>query len=359
MRSLAVYTLLVTAFATSAFSFGYYDSVTRGTMIQGLSPSTTALGSVRALGVQEPAGIFFNPAQTAVLPFGVQLAGSSIQWSEQVIQSDVEKMTRTYLTYDNGTAVIVYPAGMFVIGAGIAKVGEFGYEGSHTVYDDPDDPETGVAVLYADGAQWETLGSVSAMITDKMSAGFSAGMRSVHADYSYSFNSHQFLIPDSSSAWSVDDQEFAWHAGVAINGEMFDSGVSYSSETDYMDDIVAFGASALAPHLKNATVGFEAQVASPLDHNRFTGDLFVKMPFNDLMNAQISVSFDDNRVASRAGLGFGIGFGLRLGRVDIGAGLLNRFRSRKNTAFPSEQSDRVDDSFTMISLGVSSFFGNP
>jgi len=359
MRTLAVYALLVAVFATSALSFGYYDSVTRGTMIQGLSPATTALGSVRALGIQEPAGIFFNPAQTAALPFTAQLAGSSIQWAEQVIQTDIDKKARTYMTYDNGTAAIVYPAGMFVVGAGIAKVGEFGYEGSHTVYDDPDDPETGVAVLYADGAQWEMLGSVSAMITDKMSAGISAGMRSVHADYTYNFNSHECLIPDSSSVWSVNDQGFAWHAGVAIDGEMFDSGVSYSSETDYMDDIIAFGASALAPHLKNTTVGFEAQIASPLDHNRFTGDMFIKMPLNDDLNTLVSVSFDDNRVASRAGLGFGLGFDLRLGRFDIAAGLLNRFKSRKNTAFPSEQSDRVDDSFTMITLGVSSFFGNP
>ncbi len=359
MRTLAIYTLLVGVFATSAFSFGYYDSITRGTMIQGLSPATTSLGSVRALGVQEPVGVFFNPAQTAALPFGVQLTCSSIQWSESVIQTDVEKMVRTYLTHDNGAAAIVYPAGIFVVGAGIAKVGEFGYEGSHTVYDDPDDPEIGVAVLYADGVQWETLGSVSAMITDKMSAGISAGMRTVHADYAYIFNSHEYLIPDSSSVWSVDDREFAWHAGIALDGEMFDSGISYSSETDYMDDIIAFGASALAPHLKNTTVGLEAQIASPLDHNRFVGDMFVKMPFNTKLNALVSVSFDDNRVASRAGLGFGLGFDLRLGRFDLAVGLLNRFKSRKNTAFPNEQSDRVDDSFTMLTLGVSSFFGNP
>lgn len=353
MKNTAIYFAIIAIMVTQAFGFGYYDSITMGTIVPGLTPSTTALGSVRALGVSEAAGIFYNPAQTASLSTDIQLAGSSIQWTERVIQTDIEKTTRTYMTNDNGTAVLVYAAGSFVIGAGIAKIGEFGYEGSHTVYDDPDDPELGVAVLYADGSQWETLAGVSTVICGQLSAGISGGVRTVRADYHYEFNSHQFLVPDSSSFWSAEDQAFAWHAGLAVDGEIFKSGLSYSSETDYMDDIIAIGASAFAAHLRNTTVGFEAQVASPFDNNRFMGNLFCQTPLTERMNALTSVSFDDNRVANRAGLGFGLGCDFRINRFTFGAGLLSRFKARKNSAFPNEQSDRVDDSSTMFSLGIS------
>jgi hypothetical protein len=358
VRIFSVYLMLVAVLATSAYSFGYYDSITKGTIIPGLTPSTTALGSIRSLGIPEAAGMFYNPAATAALPLSLQLSGSSIQWAERVIQSDIELMLRTYQANNNGTVAFVCPAGPFVVGGGIAKTGEFGYTGSHTVYDDPDKPKLGVAVLYAAGSQWETLGSISASINSKLSAGVSGGVRMAEADFSYEFNSHRFLVPDSSATWSVSGKEFAWHAGVVLDGEMFDSGISYSSKTEYMDDIVAIGASAFAPHLRDITVGFEARITSPLDHNRFLGDLFMKMPMNNTLNAMVSISFNDNRVASRAGFGFGIGFNFRLNRFDLGIGMLNRFRSRKNTAFPGEQSDRVDDSATMICLGVSTVFGN-
>lgn len=358
MKTFIFCSSVIAILATQAFGFGYYDSTTKGSIVPGLTPSTAALGSVRALGVTEAASIFYNPAQTAFLPSGIQLSGSSIQWTERVIQSDIEKTVRTLMTNDNGTAAAVYPVGPIVIGAGIAKIGEFGYEGSHTVYNYPDSPELGVAVLYANGSQWETLASISTVISGKLSAGFSGGVRMVNADYHYEFNSHQLLIPDSSAYWSVEDQTFSWHAGLAVGGELFKSGVSYSSETDYMDDIIAFGVSALAPHLKNTTVGFEIQIASPLDHNRFMGNLFFQMPLTGKMNALTSVSFDDNRVANRAGLGFGLGFDFRLNRFVVGGGLLSRFKARKNTAFPNEQSDRVDDSSTMFSLGISCLLGN-
>lgn len=358
MKTFAITSAVTAILVSQAFGFGYYDSITKGSIVPGITPSTTALGSLRALGVTEAASIFSNPAQTATLSADIQLAGSAIQWSERVIHSDVEKTVRTFMTIDNGTAVVVYPAGPFVIGAGIAKIGEFGYEGAHTVYDDLEDPELGVAVLYAEGSQWETLIGVSSVIKGSLSAGISGGFRTVNADYRYEFNSHQFLIPDSSALWSIEDQEFAWHAGLALDGEIFKSGVSYSSETDYMDDIVAFGVSAVAPHLNNTLVGFEAQINSPLDHNRFMGNMFFQMPLTEKMNALSSVSFDDNRVANRAGLGFGLGFDLRLNGFTLGGGLLSRFKARKNTAFPNEQSDRVDDSSTMFSIGISCLLGD-
>ncbi len=358
MKNFLFFSAIITILVGQAMGFGYYDSVTKGTMIPGISPSTTALGSLRALGIQEAAGIFYNPAQTASLSTSLQLAGSSIYWAERVINSDIEKTVRTYLTADNGTAAFVFPAGSFVFGAGIAKVGEFGYEGSHTIYDKPDEPEIGVAVLYAEGSQWETLASVSTVVYGRLSAGFSGGVRMVNAEYQYDFASHQFLIPDSSAYWTVEDKEFAWHAGLALDGDVFKSGVSYSSETDYMEDIIAFGGSALAEHIKNTIVGFEAEIVSPFDQNRFLGNLFFQMPLTENMNVLSSVSFDDNRVANRAGLGFGLGCDLHVNQFTFGAGLLSRFKSRKNTAFPNEQSERVDDSSTMFSIGMAYSFSD-
>ncbi len=347
--------LFVSIFIPQAFGFGYFDSIHSGTIMPGVSPASTALGSLRSLGVKEPVSMFLNPAQTANLSSMVQISGASIHWQEKVIESDIDKTVRTFVTNGNGSFAFILPVGEVTMGAGLAKIGEFGYEGIHTLYDDPEDPELGVVVLYADGAQWESVGQISALITEQFSVGFSAGLRMVKADYEYYFNSHQFLLPDSSAAWSIEDKEFAWHGGLAYSGDMFHSAASYSSKTDYMYDILAFGGSALAPHLNNTIVGFEAQVSSLTDDSKFLGNVFFKTSLTQEVLALVSVSFDDNRVANRAGLGFGLGIEATYDKFAFSGGILNRFRSRKNTAFPAEASDRVDDSFTALSLGFTYF----
>lgn len=358
MRFLTGLTAILVLYSTQALGFGYFDAMTKGTVLGGFSPYTVALGTVRAVGASEPASMFTNPAQLASHPFTVQLSGSSISWAERVIESDVDKTLRTLMTNNSGMAAVVYPAGGITIGAGIARVVEFGYDGMSLIYDDPDDPEIGVAILDSEGSQIEVMGSVSMVISGPLSAGFSGGSRLTSVEYQYDFCSYHFLIPDSSYSWVKENSEFAWHAGLSLNGDIFKSGISYSSETLYMEDIIALGGSAFAEHLKKATVGFEAELASPLDQNLFLGKLFFSMPLTKSLEALLSVSFDDNRVANRSGFGFGMGFSGRVGQFTIGGGVLNRFRARKNSAFPQETSDRIDDSYTIINLGVSYTIGD-
>ncbi len=76
------------------------------------------------------------------------------------------------------------------------------------------------------------------------------------------------------------------------------------------------------------------------------------MPLRSNLNALTSVSFDDQRVANRAGLGFGIGFAWTLNELEVNGGLLSRFRARRDTAFPEETSYRIDDGFAAFSLGL-------
>jgi len=335
-----------------SYGFGYYDSMTNGTVIPGLSPSTSALGSAKAIGIDEAVCLFTNPAMTAGLPLTIQGNAASISWSERVLESDIEKTVRTLTTFDNITAAAVYPLGRISLGAGYAKVAEFGYEGTHTLFDNPEDPPMGVELLYVTGGQWETMGSVSIELSESVSAGFSGGMRSVRAEYEYDFNSERFSIPDSSSEWTIDRSDFAWHAGVHLDGDLFKSGCCYSSGTEYMEESVSIGISAFAEHLKNITVGFEGELISPLDSNHFIGKLSVIMPLTKNLDALTSASFDDQRVANRAGFGFGLGFNGHIDRFNLGIGIINRFRARKDTAFPNETADRVDDSVTQFVFGI-------
>ncbi len=358
MKALIWFVAVPVILSTQALGFGYFDAMTSGTVLGGFSPYTVALGTVRAVGASEPASMFTNPAQLALHPFTVQLSGSSISWAERVIESDIDKTIRTLMTNNNGLAAVVYPAGGITIGAGIVKVGEFGYDGMTFVFDDNEENEIGVILLESGGSQIEAMGSVSAVISGPLSAGFSGGVRRVAAEYEYTYDSFHFLIPDSAFSWSKRRNEFAWHAGLALTGDLFKSGISYSSETECMDDILAFGGSAYAEHLKKITMGFEAEITSPFDDNRFLGKLFLSMPLTKSLEALTSVSFDDNRVANRAGLGFGMGFSGRVGQFTIGGGVLNRFRARRDTAFPEETSDRVDDSYTIINLGISYTIGD-
>lgn len=339
-----------------SLGFGYFDAITNGTPLPGLTPVSVALGSAKAIGIREPASLFTNPAMTTGIPTAIQLSSSMISWTERVLQSDVDQTVRTMLTFDNLTGAAVWSSGGLAIGAGYAKVAEFGYDGTHTLFLNPSDPEIGVEILEADGGQWEAMGSVAMEVTGSLSAGFSGGIRSARADYSYEFNSSSIVIPDSSSEWSVDQSDFAWHAGIALDGELFKSGVSYSSGSEYMEESISFGGSAFAEHLKKITVGFEAEVISPFDANHFLGKLSIIMPLTKNLNALTSASFDDQRVANRAGFGFGLGFSGHIGRFTLDAGVLNRFRARKDTGFPNESADRVDDSATQFSFGVNYSF---
>ena len=356
MRSPILLIALLFILNSTGLSFGYYDSINEGTPIPGLSPTAVALGSPKALSPIEPACVFTNPALTAWAGGTVQAAYSAITWTERVIESDIDKTVRTLTTLDNFSGAAVWPVGPVTLGAGYAKVAEFGYEGTHTVYDDPEDPEIGVEILYADGGQHEAMGSASMVLAGVLSAGFSGGMRTASADYEYFFNSHRYSIPDSSAVWSFDESEFAWHAGLALNGDLFKSGLSYSSGTEYMEESVSIGFSAYAEHLKKITVGFEGELISPFDSNRFLGKLSIIMPLTKNLNALTSASFDDQRVANRAGFGFGLGFSGRIGRFNLGGGILNRFRARTDTAFPDEEADRVDDSATQFTIGLSYSF---
>ena len=339
--------------------FGFHDAVSTGTVLGGISPYTVALGTVRAVGASEPASIFTNPAQIARHPFTVQMSGSFISWAERVIVSDIDKTVRTLVTYDNGMTAIVLPVSEGItIGAGLAKISEYGYDGMAFAFDDFYEDTIGVTLLQSSGGQIEAMGSFAAVLLEPLSAGISIGMRRVSAEINYQYDSFELLIPDSSSFISRSGSEFAWHAGLAFNGELFKSGVSYSSETSDMESIIAFGGSAYAEHIKKITMGFEAEIASPFDKKQFLGKLFLSLPLTKSLESLVSVSFDDNRIANRAGFGFGMGFSGRVGRFRVGGGILNRFRARKNTNFPGEYANRVDDSSTILNLGVSYLIGN-
>lgn len=359
MKFLNCSVLVLIIWSSPILAFGYYDTFAKGTVLGGFSPYTVACGTVRAVGAAEPACIFTNPAQISTHPFMVQLSGSSISWAERVIINDVNKTLRTLLTYDNGLAAVVYPVGGGItVGAGLAKIAEYGYDGMAFISGSSYEDTIGVTLLKSSGEQIEAMGSFSAVVSDPLSVGFSIGMRRISTEFDYQYDSFEVQIPDSSLVSSRISSELAWHAGLALNGELFKSGLSYSSETEDMEDIIAFGGSAYAEHLKKITMGFEAEITSPFDKNQFLGKLFLSMPLTKSLEALVSVSFDDNRIANRAGFGFGMGFSGHVGRFTIGGGILNRFRARRNTNFPGEYANRVDDSYTIINLGVSYLLGN-
>ncbi|PIE53321.1 hypothetical protein CSA37_01935 [Candidatus Fermentibacteria bacterium] len=348
------FSALVILFSTSiCYGFGYHDSMNNGSPLPACSPSMAALGSCRAIGIPEPVNVFTNPARLVLVPPSVQVSASSVSWAEKVLENDLEKTVRTMMVLGNFSGAAVFSAAGLSFAAGYAKVAEFGYEGTHEVYDNPDLPPVGFEVLNSKGSQWEGMAGVSGRISGSLSAGFSGGFRTAEADYEYLFNSYLITIPDSSAVWSFDESEFAWHAGVALTGDIFNTGVSYSSGTARMDETIAFGASVYAAHINKITVGFEGEIISPADGNHFLGKLSVIMPLTNNLNALTSASFDDQRIANRAGFGFGMGFEGRVNRFLISGGILNRFKARKNTAFPNEGAERIDDSATQISFGVS------
>ncbi len=352
MRLIHLFTAVLVISGTLA-GYGYYDSFTTGTPIGGVTSLATALGGLKAQPLGGPSEVFMNPAGLGLLQdFSLSVDGGALRWTETV-NGDI-------VTNRGGEALgaaalaIAVPLEPLVLAAGIAKIADFDYAGTHNSFNSYTGDLDSVEVAYVTGSQWEYLAGISGRLSDGFSAGLSGGVRRINAEYDYYFSDRTFGGVDSTAQWTVSEGEFCWHGGLVTTSELASAGVSYTSGTDYFHPVLAFGGSVVSPHINNTRTGFEAEIGRPFDRNDFTGKLFIESPLTARFDIRASVLFNEGYRASRTSVGFGLGGGYSFDALDLSVGCLVNSRSRSGSAFPSEDAESVEDS--SISLVFGSIF---
>ncbi len=353
MRYLS-FPLFIMLLSGIAMGFGYYDSFNNGSPISGFTSATASLGGLRSQPASTAAGLFMNPGELGLLAGTViSVDGGSLRWTEAVHDTTYQ-LNRGGQILGTATAAAATGLGSFVFAAGAAKVADYDYEGTHNTVNAYSGDLELVEVAWVTGSQWEYLAGVSRRLLPGVSLGFSGGVRTTYAEFDYYFSDKTFGGIDSTAQWTIDENEFCWHAGLVTTSELARAGVSYSSGTGNYYRTIAFGGSVVSPHIANTRTGFEAEVVDPFDRNDFTGKLFIETPITVNFDMRTSVLFMEGYQTSRTSLGFGLGGGYTSGdNLELSVACLWKGRTRSD-AFPNEQADRVDDS--TISLVVGSVY---
>ena len=335
--------------------YGFHDALNLGNGIDAVGIRSAALGGCKVFGADGPVAVLLNPASLSkVEGFMVSTSGAIVAWSEAIIDS-TSTTKRAGTGFGTATGAFAFRASpALVFAAGASKVMDNQYDGTHYLPNDPSHPEIDrVEILTASGGLWEALGGFSYEISETMSVGASAGLRFGSADYEYTFDESYTPYTDSTSTWSWEESEFCYHAGFTLDDGILSAGAAYTSSSDHYLSRVSLAARAVAEHLANSRMGFEAEITSPFEENYFQGKLTLETPIRDDINILTGVGFYDGKNMNRTGFTFSLGGNYRVGDILLETAMYSSGRSRRSTSFPSEYSDSVEDNWTLFSLGIS------
>lgn len=355
VSSLSVLFLTIFILPAVCFGYGFHDALNYGNSIDIISIRSAALVGIKVFGSQGAAAVFLNPASlSGVNSFNITASTSSIAWREEVNDS-TSTVQRSGTGTGSLTGAVAFRTGSdFVIGAGVAKVSDHQYKGTHFLPDDPAHPGIDIVeMLESEGGLWEAAGGAAWSFTDNISAGVSAGLRFGEVSYEYVYDEKYTPYVDSTHAWSWDVSEACYHAGLIIADDELSAGLCYTSGTsDHYYSRLSIAGRARAEHIGNSTMGFEGEIIDPFNSNFFIGKLSLETPIRENMNMYAGVGFNEGENMNRVGLAFSVGGNYQLGRVRIDCALSHSGRSRNSTSFPDEYSDYVDDSWTHFCIGL-------
>jgi len=353
--SYSILLILFLGFPGKSKGYGFHDALTYGNSINVVSIRSAAMAGIKVFGTSGASSVFLNPASLCnVNSLDITVSTSSIAWTEEIVDS-------TSVTQRSGTGLgslsgsLAYRAGTdFVLGAGIAKVSDHQYDGTHFLPDDPAHPGIDIIeILTAKGGLWEALGGASWDLNDNFTVGASAGLRFGEVSYDYMYNEEFTPDVDSTASWSWDQSEVCYHAGFTLGDDVLSAGACYTSgSSEHYYSTIAFAGKALAEHIGNTTMGFEGEIIDPLNSNYFNGKLSIETPIRYNMNLLAGVGFNEGENMNRVGLAFSVGGNYQTGRMKVDFALSTMGRSRNSTSFPAEYSDYVDDSWTHFCIGL-------
>ena len=339
----------------TALGFGFHDALSYGNSIDVISVRAAGLVGARVFGADGPSAIFLNPAGLKnISSLGVSASTSYLSWTEEVQDS-----TSTVQRSDRGLGSLtgsfaVRTGSSLVLGAGVAKVSDFQYDGTHFLPEDPSHPDIDIIeTLKSSGGLWEALGGVSWDVNENLTVGASGGLRFGEVSYDYTLDKKFTPDVDSSSTWSWDLSEPCYHAGFTIGDDILAAGASYTSGTeDRYYSRLAIAGMARAEHIGNTNVSFEGDIIDPFGENYFNGKLSLETPIRSNFSLLAGVGFNEGPKKKRVGMNFSVGGTYTASNIRVEFALFSVNRSRLSSSFPAEFSDYVDDSWTHFCFGL-------
>lgn len=339
----------------ASLGYGFHDALTYGNIVNVVSIRSAAMAGIKVFGAKGASAVFLNPATLSnVNSFNITTSSSALAWTEEVVDS-TSITQRAETAFGSFTCAMALRTGPdLVIGAGVAKVSDHHYNGTHYLPDDPSHPGIDILeMLQANGGLWEALGGASWSITDKFTAGVSAGLRFGEVSYDYIYDRTYTPFIDSTASWSWDMSEACYHAGFILEDDEIAAGACYTSgSSDHYYSTLAISGKARAEHIGNTEMGFEGEIVDPFNKNYFHGKLSIETPIRSDVNIMAGVGFNEGANMNRVGLAFSIGGNYQSGRMRVDLALSHMGRSRTGTSFPDEYSDYIDDSWTHFCIGL-------
>lgn len=339
-----------------AMSFGYEDALGIGTDLPGISPTTLALGGMRAVSYGEPACVMLNPAylcrySTTGLSVSV---GPGI--AKEQLDDSTGRHTRDYIALGQvGAAARIPLGGSFSAGAGIARITDQSYDGMHYIADDPVLPGkiTGLETYRSSGGLWEAVGGLSWRARRWLLLGVSAGPRFGSGKGEYEYDDWEGQ-DDSTYTVTWEESSVAVHAGVFVPFDLNSIGVSWTSGSDRYPARVAAGALLFSGSGLKGSFGGEVEIADPGEDQTITGRLMGAVSPSRQMELRGSFFFSDRggSAESRSRLGLSFGVGLTLGRALLEAAFSSSSSKRETTAFGFEGFEDITDRLSIFAIGL-------
>lgn len=359
MHRYMIASVIILAFPAAVTAWGFHDGIGNGSPIVCITPKSSAMGGVWSLPSAGAASIFLNPAELSMLDGTlINLTTAIVQWNSIVLS------VMDYDQFASGnTGAVTLAAGTEIsdavsIGAGIAKVSDFRFNGVINILE-----EIGlnsyqvfaIDILDSHGSLWEANTGISMVITDWLTAGVSGGIRFGKGS---SIRRHDIVDPtavDDTTEVEWKESDFCVHAGILMPFEFGTFGLSGTNATGRYRSRIAAGFQRELAILNGSTMGVEFDIQSVEERNpAVSGKLFVYLAeMWPNVRSTYSVGFKRASDYHRASLCLGTGACIDFGRVDIDLGVSWMSRSRAGFAFPEPFIHNIDDAGTYYSVGLS------
>lgn len=360
VRSMLV-ALAVLALRGPAPAFGYEDALADGTLLPGSGPFSMAFGGVRSTGLGDPSCLFLNPADLSRVSSSAFLVCVGPGIGHEVVDVGQGRSERSNLGLGPTEGCFRISLGQRAgLGAGITRVSDFTYDATQYVASDSLQPDQ---ITYSEsfkstGGLWEAAGGFGWRFVRWMSAGASLGTRFGGGSVDFA---HDDWVGEDDSLYSSDwsESSLCAHLGVSAVFGLNSIGVSYATSSDHYPDVLSAGAMLFSGGEGSGMIGFEGEITDPSEAAQFTGKLFGSVSPDRTFSMRGSLLFGSRGTSSekRSVLGFGLGASVDLGKASMeGAFLSTRMAREEGGAFGFEQVERIVDTVSLVTLGLSYTF---
>lgn len=354
----AMWLIIILLIPGMVFAFGYTDVYGNGSSIPGYNAVSLGLGGARSVGFGDALSILTNPAGIYRIPgtsFTMSIGPAVVT---ETFEDSTGRANYNWIALANLSAAMKFQAcPELAIGAGIARITDFSFDGLNIKWDHTQGPDSGMVTeineLKVVGGLFESAAGFSWKPLAWMNIGLSGGLRFGQVDFDSTFEDCLNPENDTLVSWGWNESEFCWHSGIIIPLSLSSIGVSWASASEHYDSRVAAGAIMYTAESKQGAFGAEIEIIDPGDSNAFTARIFGQFHPSNSLTFRGALSFTDSgNEVEKQGIGLAVGTGISFGRLTLNGAYSSSFVEMKGIAFSGMESENIKDTSSLLSIGL-------